>query len=387
MAVAILLSVLTFIATQFVDRFGVQEAQMLQNDSFTDDSEVWQQESDQLVEFNDDQLLIKNQPGKSQAVFQNVVVDTPAFYRFSYAVGVNDVVPASEENWALASISIIFRDEGGQRIGSRMITTLSGTQPSSTFTEDMLLTESVASVDFSARLYRAGGEFVVSDPVMSSLTELNSYKWLRLIIIAAWALLLGFILYTFVRAFSVWQILALSIMVIMALVGTMMPEAAMTAITQKLAGVLPESFLTPLRTLLSRLYGESSVAVVGTEVSKLGHFLVFMCFGLFAGLLWRRCGIYYAAAAIFVFAVVTEALQTLVHGRTTHISDLLLDNAGGLVGLAIGIGLAELIGLCRKSPQPQPQPGPEGLHFEQDYLEEENYTEDYYYESDRYRNR
>lgn len=227
---------------------------------------------------------------------------------------------------------------------------LSGTQPSSQFTEDVLLTDSVASVDFSARLYRAGGEFSVSEPVVSRLKELPVYKGVRYSIIVAWVVLLVFIVYVTHRFIRVWQMLLLLAMVGGTLVGTMLPEATMTLLTQRVAGLVPEPYLIKLRCILASIYGQGRFSDAGTEMSKLGHFLVFICFGLFAGFQWRKSGIYYALAAILVFAVVTEALQTLVYGRTTNIGDLIVDGAGALLGLVVGIVLAAGISLFIKPP-------------------------------------
>lgn len=367
-----MLSLVTYLVTQFVDRFGVEEEQLLQNASFLDDGANWQKQGPQPVDFQDNQVRIHNGPGASQAVFQNLEVDTPAYYRFSYSAETKEVVSTSPEDWALASVAVIYYDDNGERTGSKTLASLVGTESAAHFTEDILLIDTVASIDFAARLYRAGGEFVVSDPIVTRLKELTTYKAFRYFIIAAWVLLLGFIFYAVAQVCRLWQVLILAGLAGVALLGTMMPEAIMTVLTQKVAGLLPESFLVELRSILSRLYGESRFSEAGTEVSKLGHFLIFLCFGLFVGLVWRRCGIYYAIAAILVFSIVTEVLQTLVYGRTTNISDLILDNTGGLIGLVIGVGLAEFIGLFVKTPVVEEQT---------DYYEEDHFDESY-----RYRN-
>ena len=83
-------------------------------------------------------------------------------------------------------------------------------------------------------------------------------------------------------------------------------------------------------------------------------------------MLWRKYGIYFALAAIAVLALATEALQTMVYGRTTSVGDLVVDTAGGLTGLLVGVLIAELIRLMSRGTSPQAQP---------EYVEEENFDE------------
>ena len=364
--IVLLLSALTYLAMRHVDRFGIETEQLLEDPGFLEGDSHWNIEGSSDTSYTDKQLKITNNPGASNSVFQNVVVDTPAFYRFSYDAGVNEVVPTSPEEWALASIAVIYRDEGGERTSSKMITMLSGTEPSTAYTEDLLLTESIASIDFAVRLYRAGGEFFVSNPIMSRLEELALYKGVRIAIVVAWLLLTAVIVFFSLRVLKIWHLLILAACGGAALVGTMMPEALMTVVSQKVAGLMPESFLSGLRTVLGRIYTDNNFAHAGTEVSKLGHFVVFAFFGLFAGLLWRKYGIYFALAAIAVLALATEALQTMVYGRTTSVGDLVVDTAGGLTGLLVGVLIAELIRLMSRGTSPQAQP---------EYVEEENFDE------------
>ena len=344
----VLLSVLTFIAMMYIDRFSVETEQMLQDGDFALGNSHWKEDGIGLASFQDKQLKIINRPGISHSVFQNVEVETPAFYRFSYNAGTNEVVPTSPEEWALASIAVIFRDDGGERTGSKMITTLSGTQPSTAFSEQLLLDESIASVDVAARLYRAGGEFFVTEPVMARLEEIPFFKGVRIAVVVSWFVLAAVIAYFGFRALRIWQMLFLFALTGAALIGTMMPDVLVTSISQKTAGMLPESLLNNSRVLLSKLYGEDKFAHAGAEVSKLGHLLVFACFGFVAGLMWRKCGIYYAFAGIMALAVSTEALQTLVYGRTTNAVDLFVDAVGGITGLWLGFTLASVAALVRR---------------------------------------
>ena len=52
-----------------------------------------------------------------------------------------------------------------------------------------------------------------------------------------------------------------------------------------------------------------------------------------AGRGFRNHGVVYGIAMVVVFAVVTEALQTLVFGRSASLRDVYIDSIGGVLGL------------------------------------------------------
>ena len=232
-----------------------------------------------------------------------------------------------------------------------------------------MFAETIASIDVAARLYRAGGEFFLTEPVMSKLMELPLFKGVRIAVVLAWLMLCAAIAFFSVRVLKIWQLLMLAGLGGAALVGAMLPEPSMTVITQKVAGLFPESVLTNLRTVLGNIYTDNKFAHAGTEISKLGHFMVFACFGLVMGLMWRRCGIYFGIAAIVVLALATEALQTMVYGRTTSTGDLIVDVLGGLTGLFFGVLIAGLLASVIKDSSHNLQP---------------EYNEEEFSESNRY---
>lgn len=342
------LSFLTLITIGGVERFEVETKQLLQDSAFNEAGNHWVLKGAEGITFEDGEVTISNRSSGSRRIFQNIVIDKPAFYRISYTAAVDEVVPARQEEWSLASVVVINRDKLGQRVGTKSIARHSGTMPAQYYSENLLLTESVASIDFVVRLLQASGTFTVSDPTVSRLKELTTYKYLRGTVVLAWIALLFALGYSALTVFSVSQVLLFTAIACVVLIGTMMPEGVMTQVTQKVSAYLPENFMDELAAFFNKLYMGGKSFNDGATTSKLGHLAAFFLVGLFVGSFWRKCGIFYAVAAIATFAFATEALQILVFGRTTSVGDLIVDCIGGLVGLFFGALVVEIKKIQKK---------------------------------------
>lgn len=335
---AVVLAIVTIYSLRNIDRFFVEKEQLLVDPQFLSGKAHWEEQGSSKISTSGNQLVITNNLGASHSVFQTVAVEPPAFYRFDFDAGVKDVVPTREDVWAKASAAVVFYDKNGERRGSTTIAYLEGSQAIKSYSENLLIRES-ASIEFAFRLFSAGGEFMIANPVISRLQEFPFYKNVRIAIVVAWLLFSGLLLFLLWRLAGAWNLLALIALCGAALVGVMMPEAMMSAVNQKIAGLLPQIFFTESRRLLGFIYEGNKFISAGSEVSKVGHFIVFTLLGVFAGLRWKKVGIFFALACIAVFAFVTEALQMLVNGRMTSVGDLITDIVGGIIGLAIGVAL------------------------------------------------
>lgn len=337
LSAAVLLAMVTIFSLRYVERFYTDQEQVLQDPQFQAGDAHWQVTPNIISSQNADHMTITNNVGASHKVFQTIEVDTPAFYQFSFDASVKDVVSGGDLDWENANAAVIFRDKDGERTGSKMIMNLVGSHPTQSYSEMILLRDTLGSVDLAFRLYNSGGEFTFTSPVVSRLQELSSYKIMRIGLMVAWGLLFLGLVVLLIRVASVWNLLALAALVAVALVGVIMPESIMTGANKKIASVLPQTFLSESRRLLALIYDGNRLIDAGSEVSKIGHFIVFMLLGFLAGLNWQRIGLLFAVVCLAAFAIATEALQMMVNGRTTSVGDLITDMAGGLVGLAIGI--------------------------------------------------
>jgi len=332
---AFLLALVSLLLLNSIDRFYVAEEQLLQDPDFFSNDSHWKNDDANAVSFSGNTLVVSNGGATSHKVFQNVVVDTPGFYKFSFDAGVNNVVPGSEEVWASGNISIIFRDESGERTGSYMIMALSGSQELTPFSKTLLLQSEYRSVDFAIRLYNASGQFLVANPVMSQLQELKMYKIARVLIAVAWIAVLVILVVVALRVASWLQVSLVLGIGAVTIVGVMLPVEMLTDLNQKIATLVPQFFLDKVRELLQQFNFGDEPLNSGAEISKLGHVLAFLCIGLVFGSLYNKIGFHFSVAAIATFALATESLQIMVSGRTPSIADLLLDIGGGLIGLLI----------------------------------------------------
>ncbi len=348
LSLSVLLAMLTISSLRYVDRFYVEQAQLLEDPVFLSGKIQWKQKGRGEVATSGNRLTITNNIGSNHIVFQNVVVDTPSFYQFEFDAGVKNVEPTSDEDWARASVAIIFRDTNGERTGSTMLADLVGSQAIKSFSEKLLLRESLGSIDLAFRLYNSKGQFTVANPIVSRLQEFPFYQKIRSTLVFSWFFVLAILIFLLVRLASIRNLFALAFLVTVALAGVVMPEGIMTAVNQKIAGLLPQSLLTESRRLLGLLYDGNKFINPGAEVSKIGHFLIFTLLGIFAGFNWQKIGIFFAIISIASFAFVTEALQMLVNGRTTSVGDLITDVVGGFFGLVIGIILVWCVQAVRK---------------------------------------
>ncbi len=339
LSVAVGLAILTVFSLRSVDRFYVEKEQLLEDAQFLSGKTHWKEKGSSQTSTAGNRIVITNNLGASHSVFQNVVVDTPAFYKIDFDAGVRDVVPAGKEKWARAGVAVIYRDKNGKRTGSSTVVGLVGSKAIQPYSKTLLLWKDLGSVDISFRLYNAGGEFVVANPAMSRLQEFPFYKNMRMGIVVAWCILLLALVYLLFRFGGIWNLLVVMTLGGVAIVGVMMPESTMTILNQWLAGLIPTSFLTESRRILGFVYEGNRFVNPGSEVSKIGHFVVFSLLGFFAGLRWQKIGLLFALTCIAAFAFITEALQTLVYGRTTSFGDLIIDMIGGAIGLVIGVFL------------------------------------------------
>lgn len=360
---SIALAAVTILALQFLDRFYVETEQLLDDIQFAQDSGPWIEKGNSNASVSEGRLTLSNTAGANQSVYQNVAVDTPAFYQFDFEAGTNDVVPISEEEWARATVAVIFRNAEGERTGSQTISRLVGTESMMSFSSQVLIREDVSSIDYAFQLFRSHGEFTVTNPVVSRLAELPLYTGVKIAIIVAWIALIALLGFVVMKYAGVWYFAALALCGGVALVGVMMPEALMTELTQRMSARLPEAFLNGSREVLGKIYAGNAFVNEGSEISKIGHFLIFALLGILLGLWWQKIGIEFAIICIGAFAFCTEALQMLVNGRTTSTGDLITDTVGGIFGLIIGAFLLwcfqSVKKLVKKSPDPDDDSDPD----------------------------
>jgi len=343
----LLLSVVTMYSLNTVDRFYVEKEQLLEDNQFLFGGTHWEGGDTDAISFQGNRLTITNAPGASHKVFQKVKIDSTAFHRFEFDAAVKNVVPTGDEEWYGGSIAIIYYDHNGARVGSRMLENLRGSKPVQSYSETFLLRDTLGSVDVAFRLYSSGGEFIFANPVMSRLQEFPFYKSIKTSLVVAWVVLAAIVAFVIFRAASVFQLAVVAALALFAVAGALLPDGVITGLNAKLVTMLPVKILESSRSLLNWAFGEGVIYPVGV-ISKIGHFVIFAGLGIVAGCSWRKLGILFAVSSIAVFALVTEVLQMMVEGRTTRMTDLVVDGTGAITGFLIGVICVWLLSLIGK---------------------------------------
>jgi len=215
----VVLSYLTVSANQFIERFGIEKQQLLENSDFSEGVAPWQIKGSENVTLGEGRLMIASNLGRNHQVFQTVQLDEPGWYQVSFWAEATKVVPNSSEKWALASVVIIHRDADGNRSARKTIAQLKGTVPEKYYSENIKLNESVSGIDFTARVLQASGTIVVREPVISILTELNKYKAARLMASVSWVILFIVLVYLAFTVLQIWQMLLFASLTIGVLLG------------------------------------------------------------------------------------------------------------------------------------------------------------------------
>ena len=79
----------------------------------------------------------------------------------------------------------------------------------------------------------------------------------------------------------------------------------------------------------------SPISVLPWDLSKVGHFVFFLGFGLVLRLTASDANTWKVLTIIVMMACGTELVQIYIDGRTPRVSDVLIDTMGGALGIFI----------------------------------------------------
>lgn len=337
-----LLTVLFFtLSTQFlliyVDRFYVQNRQILEDSQFLLGQLHWKEHGSGTTSYKGDQITITNSKETSHGIFQNVVVNTPTYLKLTFEAASTDLDYSREEYWIGANGSIMSRDSTEKVTKVNYVAIIKQASTKKSYSHIGYFEDGIASVDVSFRLAGSIGSFHIKNPVLSVLDESPHYRILKYLITGFWIFAGAGLLIAAFRLVPIRQLALAVLLLAVSLFGTLIPEGLIITANQKLALMIPKNILSDLQNTLGHAFGLKSLTTSSAGVSKLGHFLVFMLIGFLTGWNYRKIGVIFGIACISVFALLTEVLQMLVNGRSTSLNDFYIDVSGGFLGLIIGI--------------------------------------------------
>ena len=342
-------AVLTYLLMNNVEQFYVVDRQVLRDSDFIHSDKFWQhnQKESSIVGFSGDSINIENTRQTSNQVIQRLDINAPVFMRLSVDAGGKGIVAAPKYS-AGGIAAIVFYGKDGSRLGHHNVAVLKKSMPLRSFSEVVYMSKAVASVAVAIRLLGTEGVFTVRNPELSVLAEFPTYKTTRMILALLWCILGCWLVFWAMRNFT-FKLLVLAGGLSTAIVaGVLMPGGIITAFNKSVFGILPDAIAGGFQQLLTYFFGSIATKAPGSELTKFAHFLLFFFVGVLAGRGFRKVGIVYGLALVGVVAVVTEALQTLVFGRSTSLRDVYIDLVGGIFGLLFAVTCILLVEKFRK---------------------------------------
>lgn len=337
-------AILTFLLMTNIEQFYVVNQQLLKDPDFVQADIYWKYNTKDasVVSYSGDSINIENSRQTSGSVVQRLSVNSPLFLRLSVDVGVKEIV-TDNRDYGGGGISIVLRGKDGSRLRS-IGEVINKPMPIRTYTNIIYVDRAVARVDVAFRLLRAEGIFTVRDPELSVLAEFSSYKITQKVLTALWCFLGVWLICWAVRNLQLSSTLVLAGgLSALVVVGVLLPGGIITEFSRSFFSALPDEIVIGFGQLLNFFFGSVDPEPPSASLSNFAHFLLFFLVGALAGWGFRKFGVLYGLALVVVFAVVTEALQTLVFGRSASLHDVYIDSIGGILGLLFVISIILIV--------------------------------------------
>lgn len=316
----ILLVVVTFLAHFHIERFQSTGAELLTDSWSTRTSEKSQ------VDISKDFIRISsNDPKKVTSVFQYLQqVPHDRLAMLSAEIKSQDVIKGAH-SWNTARVAITQKIDGTyDQYLPLAIQSLIGTNEWKTHQEHFYIPPDAKTIRFSVELHHATGSLEIRNWHLYPVVQLTSYSWSRDIILYAWSvffmILISSCFYT-QRKNLLLHFLLISFFAVI-IIGVSLPGDIKVFIFENIDVQIDNA--NPLL---------SPISALPWDLSKIGHFIFFLGFGLVLRLLANNASTWKVLAIIIMMACGTELVQIYIDGRTPLVSDVLIDTMGGALGI------------------------------------------------------
>lgn len=342
----------TYFSMSNLEHFVVVDHQILNDPNFREADRYWKQKKKSTISYSGSSINIDNTVVSSEVIAQHINISGPVFVRLSVEVGSEAIFP-NEKPWSGGSVAIIYYGKDRTaRLGQNTLVTLKRAGPIRSYSKVLYLNKNVESIDVTLRLLNAKGQFSARNPKLSILAELPNYVTVKMLLVYYWCFVAFSFLILLYKIFPIRFFVGIGSLSVVAIVGIILPGEIITGFNQSLFNQLPEGLAVIVQRLSVIVLGSFDSTAPSAGISKLGHFLVFFLIGVLVGKAFRRLGLIYGVALLAVLAIVTEALQLLVFGRSTLLHDVYIDLSGGILGLLFGIGSLLLLEKHRRKCKP-----------------------------------
>ena len=328
-------AVFTYLLMANVEQFYVVNQQALEDPNFIHADHYWKHspKDASLVSYSGDGISIENSRLTSNKVVQQLDVSSPLFLRLSVDLEGKKIVTDKKKPFAGASAGVVFYGKDGVRLRDNTVVDIKKSMPKRTYSEIFYADKTVDSVRVALRLTGAEGVLTARNPELSVLAEFPIFKTMRTLLAAFWCFVGIWLIYLAVKNLPLNSLVMAGGLSVVIVVGVLMPGETIATFNESIFSVLPSGIAVAVEQLPNVFFGSVDTKAPWSGLSKIAHLLVFFFVGVMAGRGFRNYGVAYGIALVVVFAVVTEALQTLVFGRSASLRDVYIDSIGGMVGL------------------------------------------------------
>ncbi len=247
-----------------------------------------------------------------------------------------------EKGWQRAGLVLLRFDETGKRIASYDVISLDGTTPWAQYRRFIDMPGPTKKIAVVARILNASGDFRIKSIDMFSAEKQKWFETIRLSIAAVWAALFLWLLYRTIKFTGLTiPLLVIGTLIILAFAGTLLPKELVVRVNSQIADLLPSGLSAFLRDSINAVL-PGYLTHTHQEISKFGHWLIFLLMGFLAAAYFRKSSLLFCALAALSIAAATETLQFLTNARTPHVNDFLIDSAGLICGLILAVPIRRI---------------------------------------------
>jgi VanZ family protein len=316
----IFLAIATFASLIWVNRYQQVGPELLT------DNWIAKVSGDNRIDIAENELaLFSSDPKIGASIHQNLpLIEHGTVLMLSAEVKCDNVAPGKKP-WNLARLILVQNDGEEDRWDLPLVvTTLTGTHNWESYQNFFYITPKTQSTRVIAELNQSTGSFQIRNIQLYSVSETQTYLWIRNIILFSWGtfflLLVGSCLFADKKSVLFRVLLASTFISIV--IGTSLPGYVKTSVMYQIETQIDET-------------GPAFRNVVPWDLTKVWHFCIFFSLGLILGLMLKKQPFVQTMTIILMMAGGTEIVQLYIDGRTPLITDFFIDSAGGIVGILL----------------------------------------------------